>query len=60
MISPMPVFQIQDGRSAIQPLQPGRQLITPLLHCQHRQQQQDQGDADCQNKLAEHRHLSTA
>ena len=58
MISPMPVFQIQDGRSAIQPLQPGRQLITPLLHCQHRQQQEDQGDADGKNEIAQHRPLS--
>lgn len=43
-----------------QPLQPRRQLAKPLLHRQHLEQQQDHGDADGQNRLAEHGHLSSA
>jgi len=42
-------------RALGQPLQPGRQPITPVLQRQHRQQQQRQRDADGLNQLAQHR-----
>jgi len=48
MISLMPVFQSQDGRSANRWSREG-QLIAPLLQRhQQQQQQQGQGDADSQ------------
>ena len=39
----------------IDALQPGGQLATPALQCQHRQQQQGQGDPDGQHELPQHR-----
>jgi len=52
MISPMPVFQSQAGRSASRCSQGGSR--SPVLQRQHRQQQHQQGDADGQYQLAEH------
>jgi hypothetical protein len=46
------------GGSLGQPLQPGRQPITPMLQRQHSQQQQGQRDANGQHQLAQHRRLS--